>query len=145
MNYQPHSVVSTFFAAFAYYVIYCFISLSLSLSLFLSLSLSLSALFTLTRIVYSSFYMISFMALYWIVIDCNLISLSRFPLCSPVQVILCAMSLVFLLKCPYSCFSSYFCFMDFVFLFVFVSFLLLVSLAAVTYLFLPFSIYSSNP
>ena len=64
----------------------------------------------------------------------DLIPLFRFPLHSHVLAVLYTISLVCLLKYSLSCFSSYFCFLDFIisiFLFV-LAFLLLLFLFLVT-------------
>ena len=66
--------------------------------------------------------------------------LSRFPCLSHIQVFLCEMSLVCHLKCPYSCFSSYFCF--WVILVLLILMLSVLFLVAVISLSLWFSMWS---
>ena len=80
---------------------------------------------------------------YGIILNCSVVSLFRYPLLSPVQVISWTSSIVCCSKYPYNCFSFNFCSVDFVaFLFVLKLFLLVTwSLAALMNLFT----YSSNP
>ena len=63
-----------------------------------------------------------FIALFCAAIWRDSVSFLRFPFLSFVQVISRKISLVFLLKCPYNCFSSDFCFLDIVILLIIVLF-----------------------
>ena len=76
--------------------------------------------YTCYSFVYSQFLLsLVITALFCAAINKNSVSFFRFPLCSHVQVISCAMSLVCCLKYLYSYFSSHFCFLD-VLLFIFI-------------------------
>ena len=82
------------------------------------------------------------MVLFWAIIKRDLVSPLKFPLLSYAQVISYAILLACRLKYPYSCFSSYLCFLDsVVFLF---DLKLLLYLAAVISLSFLFFVYSSS-
>ena len=51
------------------------------------------------------------MVLFRVAIRRDSVSLLRFPFLNHIQVFSCAISFASLLKCPYSCFSSHFCFL----------------------------------
>ena len=69
------------------------------------------------------------MALFFAAISRDLVSLLRFPFLTHIQIFSLNISLVCRFKCPYHCFSSYFCFLFiFVLLMLFLSVLVLVAL-----------------
>ena len=91
-------------------------------------------IFTLTELVFLVF---------WAAISRDSVSFFKFSFLSYVHVILCAISPVCHLKYPYSCLSSYFCFLIFIVL-LFVIILLMLLLAAVISLSLLFLMLPSN-
>ena len=73
------------------------------------------------------------MLLFCTAISRDSVSLFRCPLRSHFQVFLGAISVVFRLRYPYSCFYSYFCFLVFdVFLFVIILFMLLLAVVIIS-------------
>ena len=59
------------------------------------------------------------MALFCAVITRDSVSLLKFPFLNQVQVLSCEILLISRLKRPWSCFSSHFCFLSFVILFIY--------------------------
>ena len=130
-----HSFQWILFLTLSCLAMYCVTLAKHSLPLLFSFTLLILAL---TKLV--------LMALFWAAVSNLSVSLFKFPLLNHVQIITCTISLLYLLKNTYSCFSLHFCFLDFlvvVFLFLLELFLLLLRLlAALTILSLFFFIYS---
>ena len=92
-------------------------------------NLYLQIIYTCYSVAIIDFHFDIIMTLFCPTIKRDSVSLLKFPLLSHVKVISCTIFLIYCLKYPYRCFSTHFCFLDFV-VFLFSLWLTLLLLAA---------------